>query len=314
MSLRHLPFRRPAAVGALLSWVCLTLVRGAAPAEKLTLATYNIENYGPANRMTESGYRTDYPKPEPEKRALRAVIRSLAADILVLQEMGAQPYLDELRRDLKTDGADYPHAALGLATDPDRHVAILSRRPLHQVTMHTELDFAYFGGREKVKRGLLEATVQTDAGNLTLFAVHLKSRFTDRPEDPGSAIRRAGEATAIRDQILRRFPPGTIARFVILGDCNDGKASKPVGFLQKRGKSEVARLLPAADSRGEIWTYAFRREETYSRFDQIFVSPALIEAVASRVAQVYDGPGVREASDHRPVFVTLMLEKNAPAK
>ena len=42
-------------------------------AETLTVATYNIENYGPANRVTEAGYRKDYPKPEPEKRALRGV-------------------------------------------------------------------------------------------------------------------------------------------------------------------------------------------------------------------------------------------------
>src|SRR4051812_10019055 len=71
-----------------------------ARAETLTIATYNVENYGPANRMTEGGYRKDYPKPEAEKAALRSVIRALSADILVMQEMGDQPYLDELRRDL----------------------------------------------------------------------------------------------------------------------------------------------------------------------------------------------------------------------
>src|SRR5687768_966586 len=88
-----------------------------AQAETLTMATYNIQNYGPANRMTEAGYRKDYPKPEPEKQALRAVIRELNADVLVLQEMGAGPYLEELRRDLKAEGCDYAHAALGSAGD-----------------------------------------------------------------------------------------------------------------------------------------------------------------------------------------------------
>src|SRR3954469_10930577 len=86
-------------------------------AETLTVATYNIENYGPADRMTEAGYRKDYPKPETEKQALRTVIRALNADILVLQEMGGPAYLDELRRDLKTEGLDYPHFALALAAD-----------------------------------------------------------------------------------------------------------------------------------------------------------------------------------------------------
>ena len=63
----------------------------AAHAETLTIATYNIENYGPANRMTEAGFRKDYPKPEAEKQALRGVIRALNADVIVLQEMGGQP-------------------------------------------------------------------------------------------------------------------------------------------------------------------------------------------------------------------------------
>jgi hypothetical protein len=53
-------------------------------AEKLTVATYNIENHGPANRVTEAGYRKDYPKPESEKRALRGVIRALNVDAVVL--------------------------------------------------------------------------------------------------------------------------------------------------------------------------------------------------------------------------------------
>ena len=277
-------------------------------AETLTVATYNIENYGPANRVTEAGYRKDYPKPEAEKRALRTAIRGLAADVLVLQEMGPRPYLDELRRDLKSEGCDYPFAELASASDADRHLAILSKRPLKAVTTHTDLSFAYFGGKETVKRGLLEATVATAAGDVTIFVVHLKSRYTDRPDDPMSAVRRAAEATVVRDRVLQRFPKPVEARFVILGDCNDSRTSKAVGFLQKRGKTEIAKLLPAADSRGELWTHAYRREESYSRVDQIFVSPGLLPLVADGTARIYDGAGVREGSDHRPVIVTLAFE------
>ena len=124
-------------------------------AETLTIATYNIENYGPANRMTEAGYRQDYPKPEPEKHALRAVIRGLGADVLVVQEMGGQPHLEELRRDLKTEGCDYPFAEVAFAADEARRIAVLSKRPLVNVTTHTDLRFKYFGAMETVKRGLL---------------------------------------------------------------------------------------------------------------------------------------------------------------
>lgn len=295
-------------IGVVLCSLCVLLL---APvrAEPLTIATYNVENYGPANRITEAGFRKDYPKPEPEKAALRRVIRALNVDVLVLQEMGGAPYLDELRRDLKTEGLDYPHAALATASDADRHLAILARRPLKNVATHTALEFSYFGAKEKVKRGLLEASVATEGGDVTLFALHLKSRFTERPDDPLATIRRGGEATAIRDFVLKKFPADSGARFLILGDCNDGKTSKALTFLQKRGKTEVADLLPAADSRGEVWTHAFRREETYSHVDHILVSPALLSSVRGSVSKIYDGEGVREASDHRPVLVVLELKK-----
>jgi endonuclease/exonuclease/phosphatase family metal-dependent hydrolase len=301
---RVVRWRRRPAVLALVAALAGLVLPGAG-AERLRIATYNVENYGPANRTTASGYRPEYPKPEAEKAALREVVRLLAADVLVLQEMGPRPYLEELRRDLGRTGVHYPHAALASAADADRHVAVLSRRPLKSVHTHTDLEFRYLGGSETVRRGLLEATIDTAAGELTLFAVHLKSRFTERPDDPLSAHRRAGEATAIRDRILRRFPTPAAARFLVLGDCNDNRASRPVAALQKRGRTEIAALLPAADTRGEVWTHHYRREETYTRVDLILVSPGLRPAIVDGVARIYDGPAVAQASDHRPVFVVL---------
>jgi endonuclease/exonuclease/phosphatase family metal-dependent hydrolase len=277
-------------------------------AETLTVATYNIENYGPADRMTDIGFRKDYPKPEVEKRALRQVIGALHADIIVLQEMGSAPYVDELRHDLRAEGIDYPHTAIASAVDADRHVVLLSKRPLRSVATLTDLEFPYLGGKERVKRGLLQATVSTGAGDVTIFGLHLKSRFTDRVDDPQSAIRRAGEATAIRDAILRRFPNPKEGRFVIAGDCNDSRASKPLAHLQKRGATVIAEPLIAVDSRGENWTHNYRREETYSHVDFIFISPGLKAVASNASAQIFDGPGVGEASDHRPVVATLQFE------
>src|SRR4051812_28457254 len=216
------------------------LVLGSAFAETLTIATYNIENYGAADRMTEDGYRKDYPKPETEKRALRGVVRALDADVLVLQEMGSQPYFEEFRRDLKSEGVEYAHAVLSDGADADRHVAILSRRAFKAVVQYRDLEISYFWEKEKVKRGLLEVTLATEAGDLTIFAIHLKSRFTDRPDDPVSAIRRLGEATAVRDAILKRFPNPQAARFVIVGDCNDTKGSKPLDRLTQRGATTIS--------------------------------------------------------------------------
>ena len=274
-------------------------------ATDLTIATYNVKNYVAANRMIPDGYRKAYPKPEAAKQALRNVIRRLNADVLFLQEMGSAPYLDELIRDLKAEGLNYPHAFIAEGADKDRHVAILSREPLVSVQTHADLTFKYFDGVETVKRGLLEATIATPDGDVTLWSLHLKSRYTDRKDDPDSIKRRAGEAMAIRKFILKRFPNPEESRFIIMGDFNDVKRSAAVRYMKKRGKLTITKLLPAVDSRGEHWTYHYGRDDTYSRVDHVLISPGLFYAIKNGAARIEDGDDVRKASDHRPVSVTL---------
>ena len=276
-------------------------------AETLTVATYNVENYVVADRMVAGTYRQGYPKPEAEKLALRTVIRALNADVLALEEMGPRPYLDELQHDLAREGLAYPYAELLEAADADRHVAVLSRRPFAVVAKHTDLTFPYFGAKETVKRGLLEVRFATEAGEVTVFVVHLKSRFTDRADDPNSALRRLGEATAVRECVLKDFPEPSDARFLILGDCNDGAASKPLHALVQKGKNTMAEILPAVDSHGEGWTHFYKKEQTYSTVDHVLVSAKLKPAVMGGSAKIGDGPETAAASDHRPVLVTLNL-------
>lgn len=290
---------------ARLLWVAAVVLGVSLHAETLTVATYNVENYVATDRMTEGGYRKDYPKPETQKTALRKVIRGVNADVLILQEMGGAGYVEELQRDLASDGASYPHAVLLEAADPDRHLVVLSRRALGAVVRHASLEFDYFKSREQVKRGVIEVKLPTSAGDLIIFGVHLKSRFTDRPDDPLSSLRRLGEATAVRDLLAGRVTAPEAAMVLILGDFNDDKKSKTLERILRRGKKPLLKLLPAADSRGETWTHAYRKEDSYSRVDHILVSPALEPMVVHAVATIYDGSGVLEASDHRPVVVTL---------
>ncbi len=296
--------------GALIAvgWVVLAL---RVAAEPLTIATYNVENYLATNRMVEGTYRQDYPKPEAAKLALRAVIRALNADVIALQEMGSRPYLEEMQRDLAREGCAYPYAEWVEAGDVDRHVAVLSRRPFFAVTKYAELTFTYFKKKEAVKRGLLEVRFATDAGEVALFVVHLKSRFTDQPDDPNSALRRQGEAMAVRDQVLKVFPEPAKARFLIVGDCNDSAVSKPLRALLQKGKTEIAQIIPATDSHGEVWTHFYKKEQIYSTVDHVLVSALLKPAVVGGSAKICDVPEVAAASDHRPVSVVLNLD---PAK
>ena len=274
----------------------------------LTVATYNVENYLISDRLVDGVYREAYPKPEAEKTALRQVIKAMHADILTIQEMGTQLFLDELQRDLKTDGVDFPFATLLEAADPERHVAVLSKFSFKQITPHAAVPLRLRGKKDYVKRGGLEISFATSEGELTLFVIHLKSRRTEQEDDPESRQQRQLEAEAVRDLVLGRFPDPAKVKFLICGDWNDTRNSKPVKSLQKRGETMLGELVWAADSRGENWTHRYRKEDTYSRIDYFLASPALKSFVRNGRGQVWDGPGVNEASDHRPVVVTLDLD------
>lgn len=273
--------------------------------QALVVATYNVENYTAANRMTDSGFRTEYPKPENAKKALLATLMALEADVLVLQEMGSLPYLEELQHDLRMLGRPYPHRFLVEADDADRHLAALARVPWVRAAAHRDLEFKYLAGLARPKRGLLELVFATPAGPLTVWGVHLKSRFTDHSEDPGSALRRAGEAVVIRDLILARRKAGASDLFLLLGDFNDLRHARPLRACLTRGKTPICGMLPAADSRGEVWTRFHRKDDAYERVDFILCSPGLQPHVRNGSAVIADIPAVLQASDHRPVSVTL---------
>lgn len=276
-------------------------------AQALTLATYNVENYTVADRMVDGVYRQAYPKPEKEKAAVARVIAGIAPDILAVQEMGTQAYLDEFQRELRAAGQNFQHAVVLDAGDSDRHVALLSKLPFKQVRRHGALAVQYLDARDVVKRGVLEVVFATSEGDVSVFVVHLKSKRTERPDDPESARQRASEAEAVRDLVLTRFPDPRQAKFVICGDWNDTRSTRPVRALQKRGDTELGEILRATDSRGEVWTHFYRKEDTYTRLDYILVSPALKPHVSEEQARIWDGAGAGEGSDHRAVYLEFNL-------
>lgn len=291
----------------LIGWGAFSVFGAAVAAAALTVATYNVENYLVADRMVDGVYRPAYPKPEKEKNALTQVIAGISPDILAVQEMGTAPFLKEFQQELKQAGQNFPYTTLLTSADPDRHVAVLSKVPFKEVRPHAQVATTYLGKKDVVKRGVLEVIFATHEGDVSLFVVHLKSKRTERPDDPESAIQRQQEAVAVRDLIFARFPDPAKGKYILCGDWNDTRNSKPVRALLKRGERELGELLRAGDSRGESWTYLYQREDTYNRIDYILVSPLLKPLVVAGRAVVGDGAGVDEGSDHRPVFMKLNL-------
>lgn len=273
----------------------------------LRIATYNLRNYLVMDRYFDEQWRPEYPKPEAEKTAVRRVITEVAPDILVLQELGGAEFLEELRIDLAREGLRYAYAVLMDGPDEDRHVAILSNRMPLDIRQHSDLDFKYFDGRELVKRGLLEVSYSLPDGiRFKLFALHLKSRFTDRADDPQSELRRTREAEACRNRIIERTIESGVEHYLIAGDFNDHPNSPTLRRFQQRGDLEIGSLVEARDSRGELWTYHYAKEARYELVDGFIASPAMHGLVKERMGRIADFAGALKGSDHRMVFLDFV--------
>lgn len=321
-------FQRPLRIGALVALraglvVLAVFTAGASPGARvaavgddgqtvrLRVATWNVENYLVMNRIIDGRWTPDYPKPESEKAALRRVLADLDADILALQEMGAEPFLRELQRDLRLEGLDYPHALLMRGDDSVRRVAVLSRVPPVRAEGHADLDFPYLHGRIPMKRGLQEVHFETAGVRWILFNVHLKSRYTDYRDDPRSHWRRTAEARVARDAIRRRHGESGTA-YMVLGDFNDSTRSAPLRRFLTVGGRTLTVMLDATDVNGRRWTHHWAREDVYSRVDYILVSPALLPHVAEERAWIFDHPDALAGSDHRPVVTELVFPLPSP--
>jgi endonuclease/exonuclease/phosphatase family metal-dependent hydrolase len=147
-----------------------------------------------------------------------------------------------------------------------------------------------------------------------LFVLHLKSRLTNRDDDPRSAQRRLLEARALRDVILTRFPEPGAARFLVVGDFNDTKNSRPLAAMVRRGSTTITGILPTVDSRGEAWTHHHRPADEYTRVDFALASQGLQPFVVGGSGTIFDGAGAADASDHRLVYVDLEFNPQSPGR
>ena len=316
MKMRHHVRGWRARAGAMFALLGVILTSGAANTPRaptaagpvtIRLATYNLRNYVSTGRLVDGQYLKDWPKPEAEKTALRAVIRQAQPDVLAMEEMGDAKELGELQRDLGTEGLVYPYSALVNGPDPDRHVAVLSRLPFAQVHTYENVTYKLGSTTEMAKRGLLEVDFVTAGQPWALYVLHLKSKLPeagDGATDPLSANHREGEAQAMRDLVRKQQPLTAGARVAVVGDFNDTRDSATLKrFLELDGKP-LLRIAPAADARGQTWTFTYTRADTYERIDFVLLSAALADWQKG-TGRVVDIPASDAASDHRMVWVDL---------
>lgn len=274
--------------------------------ESYRIATYNLRNYLAMDRLVDGRFRLEYPKPEAEKAVVRATILSSAPDILALQEIGSRAELEELRDDLWQAGLEY-HSLFILQADDDvrRIGALWNDRVSVNPVSHDDLSFELFDEPMLVKRGMLELEVKIGEGmSLSLFVLHLKSKYTSDKRDPKSKLRRTKEAHAARERILDLYPDPAGKPFLIVGDLNDNRNSSPVRRFLIRGDLQISQILDARDGSNLIWTHYYKKGGEYSLLDYMLASPGFTNAFKTH-SEIVDWPEYYEGSDHRLVWTDL---------
>ncbi len=272
--------------------------------EKIRVASYNVENYLVMDRMVSGRWQEEYPKPQKERRIIRSVINQTNPDILAIQEIGERFYLNELWKDLnKTNAVRFKYSAwLPGVEGEQRHLALLSKFPFSINDEIIDLSFKYFEVHRSPSRGLLEAEFSTNGKKWSLFNLHLKSKWTERPDDPEAAIRREKEARVIRDYIRSKHPPYKDPMYLVLGDFNDHKNSAPLRRFLQVNNSELSKMVQCQDKQGHFWTHYWDKQDSYSRFDYLLASPPLFKHLVPDSPKVGGFHLCLLGSDHRIVY------------
>jgi endonuclease/exonuclease/phosphatase family metal-dependent hydrolase len=261
----------------------------------LRFVCYNIRNY-----LTMRRGKTEQFKPEDEVKALIANIVRANPDILGVCEIGNQKDLDHLLDSLKKAGLDYQHSYLSEGPDPYRRQALLSHYPIqrHNVPNYT---YKMKGKTHEIRRGILDATVNTPKGDIRFLGAHLKSK---RP----IAIYDQAEIRREEARLLRNHASDVLSdptrKVIVFGDMNDTKGSSTIR-LMRGPKDKQLTAIELFDKHGTKWTQYWAREDIYSRFDFVFASSSILPSIDQKGSYILDTPRGDPASDHRALVILI---------
>lgn len=274
--------------------------RESSPAGEIRFLSYNLKNYLTMRRGRE--YRA---KPEEEVSAVVALIARQKPDILGLCEIGTEKDLLDLQGRLKKAGVDLPHYEHTGGRDRTRHLGFLSRFPITETNSQSDLSYEMNGQTWVISRGILDATVKIEEDfELRFLGVHLKSK---REIDEGDEeLIRQNESRLLRDHMNVILEEEPEVKLVAYGDFNDTIGSKTMSIA--RGRRNSKKHMPDfffKDSREELWTYFWDREDTYSRIDYVLFSASLRSNLVGKQSFIVDDEAWNRASDHRALMLVL---------
>ncbi len=273
-------------------------------AEDIRFMAYNVENYLEMSRYV-NGERRVTTKPEDEIGALVNVIVAAKPDVLGICEIGSIDDLKDLQSRLRTAGLDLPHHYHTGGDDPTRRLALLSTFPITPHEISDPLEYPINGSKVIMGRGILDATVTIgDNYSLRLLGVHLKSKREVRGMD--QAEMRKNEALLLRHHATAILQEQPDINLLVYGDLNETKNNSPIQIVRGSGNDNShLEDVYLRDDRGTTWTHNWKYADIYSRFDYVLMSRGVRPEVDFKASYIPSTPDVSEASDHRPLVVTL---------
>ncbi len=265
--------------------------KGTFPSRPLRIVTWNLNNF--FDSFDDPWRRDEKTRPASVSKArqerVAAVLRSLDADVVFLQEVENRFFLERFVRErLGSEG--YEVVLLEGNDGRGIDVALLSRFPVGAVTSYRHIRFPDAGGhQQRFQRDLLRVHLGPPL-DAEVFVVHFRSQLGGEESDRIRLAEARAAAGVIQE--LRRANPRY--RAILAGDLNDTPDSPTLAVFRKAG---------LIDACAGSTVPSYNRKPYRSRIDYLLLSPAL--AHVRPECKVLETKATQAASDHNPVLLIL---------
>ena len=274
------------------------------------------DEYLPEKEWTQERYAL-------KVRHLAEAIAALDVDVLGVCEVENRRTLEDLVNHAAIAARGYQIAHLDSPDLRGIDLALLVAGPL-RITSEPVLHPIDLGEGERPTRGVLEVQVQIQSQSLTVLVNHWPSRYGGREESAPRREKAARVVRAIVDERMRTAAQdGSEAEVLVMGDFNDDPwddsvngilgavkelrtVTHPYNLFTQNDEQAAPRLYNPTWSllaNGDHGTYYYWTDWTWNVFDQIMVSPGLLDGQG--IDYVEGSVGV-----HAPEFLRD-TEKNA---
>lgn len=272
-----------------------------------SVATWNVQNFLVQNRFEEGKFLFQYPMPESRKKRIREQILLESPDVLFIQELGGPGYLRELQLDLQAGGLDYPFRHYAGHPEARAGLSVFSKSVPGNVIYHDLVPLEMDEPDEShMRRGIQEVGFPINGTWYRFFHIHVKSRYSEDPEDPDSRKVRTGEIRALANflEAHRRANPRDV--LFVVGDFNTPFDDQLLDPLRR-----AFMPVPATDANGDVDTYFHYsgRSEVLDGFWKMDRCPAEVSTEATIVPLAETCP-----SDHRMIIMRLPEKRSEGQK